>query len=161
MGLAHWLRPPRRTLAVFFGLMLVLGGALGWLGWQWLKQDRALEGQRLQESLELAADQMAAALQQSLTDLESVMSFVPSPGAKEPPDGVLVLRVTKSNVGAYPSGVLLYYPVIPDAVEPTAATFAAGENRQVVGRNGDTKRGGRRESALASRLPPNKGTVLF
>jgi len=52
MGLALWLRPPGRTLAVFLCLMLVLGGALGWLGWQLLKQDRALEGQRMQERLE-------------------------------------------------------------------------------------------------------------
>lgn len=127
MGLALWLRPPRRTLAVFLCLMLVLGGALGWLGWQFLKQDRALEGQRLQERLELAADHMAAALQQSLTDLESYLSFVPSPGAKEPPDGVLVLQVTKRTVNAYPPGGLLYHPVIPDGKEPPAATFVAGE----------------------------------
>jgi hypothetical protein len=107
--------------------MFVLGGALGWLGWQLLKQDRALEGQRMQERLELAADHMAAALQQSLTDLESYLSFVPSPGAKEPPDGVLVLQVTKRTVNAYPPGCLLYYPVIPDGEEPPAATFVAGE----------------------------------
>jgi signal transduction histidine kinase len=107
--------------------MFVLGGALGWLGWQLLKQDRALEGQRLQERLELAADHMAAALQQSLADLESYLSFVPSPGAKEPPDGVMVLLVTKRTVNAYPPGRLLYYPVIPDGEEPPAATFVAGE----------------------------------
>jgi nitrogen-specific signal transduction histidine kinase len=107
--------------------MLVLGGALGWLGWQLLKQDRALEGQRLQERLELAADHMAAALQQSLTDLESYLSFVPRPGAKEPPDGVLVLQMTKRAVNAYPPGCLLYYPVIPDGEEPPASTFVAGE----------------------------------
>jgi signal transduction histidine kinase len=127
MGLALWLRPPGRTLAVFLCLMLVLGGALGWFGWQLLKQDRALEGQRLQERLELAADHMAAALQQSLTDLENYLSFVPSPGAKVPPDGVLVLQVTKRIVNAYPPGCLLYYPVIPDGEEPPAATFVAGE----------------------------------
>src|SRR4030043_1155058 len=127
MGLALWLRPPRRTLAVFLCLMLVLGGALGWLGWRWLEQDRALEGQRLQERLELAADHMAAALQQSLTDLESYLSFVPSPGAEEPPDGVLVLQATTRTVNAYPPGGLLYYPVIPDGGEPPAAAFAAGE----------------------------------
>jgi two-component sensor histidine kinase/tetratricopeptide (TPR) repeat protein len=107
--------------------MLVLGGALGWLGWKLLKQDRALEGQRLQERLELAADHMATALQQSLTDLESYLSFVPSPGAKEPPDGVLVLQVTKRTVNAYPPGSLLYYPVIPDGKEPPVATFVVGE----------------------------------
>jgi signal transduction histidine kinase len=127
MGLAGWLRPPGRTLAVFLCLMLVLGGALGWLGWQLLKQDRALEGQRVQERLELAADRMAAALQLSLTDLESYLGFVPGPGAKEPPDGVMVLQAMKSAVNAYPSGCLLFYPVLPDGEEPPAATFFAGE----------------------------------
>ena len=127
MGLALWLRPPRRTLAIFLCLMLVLGGALGWLGWKFVKQDRALEGQRVQERLELAADHMAAVLQQSLADVESYLSFVPSPGAKEPPDGMMVLQVTKRTVNAYPPGCLLYYPVIPDGEEPPAATFAAGE----------------------------------
>jgi len=127
MWLALWLQPPRRTLAVFLCLMLVLGGALGWFGWQLLKQDRALGGQRVQERLELAADNMAAALQHSLTDLESYLTFVPSPGAKEPPDGVMVLQVTKRTVNAYPPGCLLYYPVIPDSEEPPAATFVGGE----------------------------------
>jgi signal transduction histidine kinase len=113
--------------------MLVLGGALGWLGWRLLKQDRALEGQRLQERLELAADHMAAALQQSLADLESYLSFVPSPGAKEPPGGVMVLLVTKRTVNAYPPGCLLYYPVIPGGEEPPAATFVAGETLEYQG----------------------------
>jgi signal transduction histidine kinase len=127
MRLALWFQPPRRTLAVFLCLMFVLGGALGWLGWQLLKQDRALEGQRVQERLELAADHMATALQHSLTDLESYLSFVPSPGAKEPPDGVMVLLVAERTVNAYPPDRLLYYPVIPDGEEPPAATFVAGE----------------------------------
>ena len=127
MGLSRWLRPPGRTLTVFLCLMLVLGSALGWLGWQLLKQDRALEGQHMQERLELAADQMAAALQQNLTDLERYLSFVPSPGAEEPPNGVIVLQVTKRTVIAYPPGCLLFYPVIPDGEEPPSATFVAGE----------------------------------
>lgn len=127
MGLALWLRPPGRTLAVFLCLMLVLSGALGWLGWQWLKQDRALEGQRLQERLELAADYMASALRQNLMGLENFLSFLPSPGAKGPPGGVLTLQATKRAVDVYPPGSLLYYPVVPDGEEPPAATFAAGE----------------------------------
>jgi len=127
MGLAGRLRPPSRTLGVFLGLMLILGGALGWLGWQWLKQDRALEGQRLRARLELAADQVAVALQQDLTDLERYLGYVPGPGAEAPPAGVLVLRGAPGVLEAYPSGGLLYFPVIPDQSEPSAAVFAAGE----------------------------------
>lgn len=130
MGLALWLRPPGRTLAVFLCLMLVLGGALGWLGWRFLKQDRALEKQRMQERLELAADGMTAALEQSLGDLESYLNFVSSPGAKEPPDGVVVLQMTKRTISAFPPGGLLFYPVIPDSEEPPDATFASGETQE-------------------------------
>jgi signal transduction histidine kinase len=107
--------------------MLILGGALVWLGWQWLKQDRALERQRLQESLERAVDQMAAVLQQSLADLEGYLSFAPDSGAKEPPDGVMILRTTRRTVDAYPPGTLLFSPVIPAEDEPPGGTFTAGE----------------------------------
>jgi len=128
MGLGLWLRPPRRTLAVFLGLMLVLGGALGWLGWQWLKQDHALERQRRQERLESAADQTAVSFQQSLLELEGYRSFVPSSGAKALPEGVVVLQATKREVDAYPPGGLLFYPAVPECKEPPAATFTAGES---------------------------------
>ena len=127
MGLVRWLQPPRRTLTVFLGLVLLLGGALGLLGWQWLKQDRALERQRLQDGLELAADQMAAKLQQSLADLESYLSFVPGPAGPRPPDGIVVARATKGAFDSYPPDGLLFYPVLPDPEEPPAAAFAAGE----------------------------------
>jgi hypothetical protein len=63
MWFARWFQPPRRTLAVFLCLMLVLGGALGWLGWQWLAQDRPLGKQRLQQRLELATNRIVATFQ--------------------------------------------------------------------------------------------------
>lgn len=138
MGIARWKRPPGRTLAVFFGLMLVIGAALAWFGWQWLKQDRALEGQRFQDRLEVAADHMAVVLQQSLMDLESYRGAVPGPGAKEPPDNVLVLRGTKNAVEAFPPGRLLFYPALPDSEGPEAAVFAAGETLEF--RRGDPAR---------------------
>lgn len=127
MGFFLWLRPPGRTLALFLCLMLVLGSALGWLGWQFLKQDRALEKQRLQERLELAADQMAAALQQSITDLEKFLNFVPDSKTKELPDGVVALNVTKHTIITSPSGRLLFYPMIQNDEEPPFEVFAPGE----------------------------------
>ena len=74
MWLAHWLQPPRRTLAVFLCLMLGFGSALSWLGWRLLEQDRSLERQRVQERLEAAADYMAAELQRSLHETNAVGS---------------------------------------------------------------------------------------
>ena len=127
MGFSLWFRPPRRTLTVFLGLMIVLGTALGWLGWQWLRQDRALEKQRAQERLELAADRMTVALQQDLAALEKFMSLGPGPGAEEPPDGVIVLQAANGAFQAFPPGGLLFFPALPAIEEPSAAVFALGE----------------------------------
>jgi signal transduction histidine kinase len=128
MRLGLWFRPPRRTLAVFLGLMLVLGGALGWLGWQWMTQDRALERQRAQERLESAADQAVATFQQSLLELDGFRDVIPSPEANGPPDGVVILQATKRGVDVYPPQGLLYFPVIPECPEPPDPTFAPGES---------------------------------
>ena len=127
MGFFHWLRPPGRTLALFLCLMLVLGSALGWLGWQFLKQDRALENLRIQERLELVADQMAVTIQQSITDLEQFLNFTPGSEIKELPDGVVVLNITKRTIITSPPGRLLFYPVIQNDEEPPSEAFAPGE----------------------------------
>jgi signal transduction histidine kinase len=127
MGFFRWLRPPGRTLALFLCLMLVLGSALGWLGWQFLKQDRALENLRRQERLELAADQMAVALQQNITDLEKFQNIVSDSDINELPDGVVVLNVTRRTIFTSPAGCLLFYPVLQNDEEPPSEAFAPGE----------------------------------
>ena len=127
MPFAHWLRPPRRVLAIFLCIMLVFSGALGWLGWQVLEQERSLERQRLQERLELAMSHMAASLEHNLLDLDKYLSFLPGPAAKEPPEGVAVLLATEHSVDVYPPGRVLFYPPGPASEEAPAATFAEGE----------------------------------
>jgi hypothetical protein len=54
---------PRRVQALFLAVTLLFAGALGWLGWRLLQQDRALERQRRLEQLEAA--QTACALRLS------------------------------------------------------------------------------------------------
>lgn len=107
MSIRQWLQPPRSILLIFLGIMSVCGGALGWLGWQLLEQDRSLERQRVQERLEKAADDITSQLQRSLADIESYLSFIPGTAAKQPPDGVAVLLATARAVNAYPPGRLL------------------------------------------------------
>ena len=70
MPFAQWLRPPRRTLTVFLCLMIVLGSALGWLGWQVIERDRLVERGQVQDRVERSADHIAAALLRSLADLD-------------------------------------------------------------------------------------------
>jgi signal transduction histidine kinase len=127
MWFARWFQPPRRTLAVFLCLMLVLGCALGWLGRQLLQQDRALEKQRLQVRLELAANRIAATLQGRLLELEAFLNLDPVTGGKVPPEGVVILALSEQAIQVYPPNRLLYYPKIPDAQEPPDDVFAEGE----------------------------------
>jgi signal transduction histidine kinase len=128
MSFAHWFQPPRHVLAVFLCIMLVFAGALGWLGWQFLQQDRSLERQRMQERLEQAADHVASLLQRTLLGLDNYLSLTPDRAAKELPEGVVVVLAAQRTVNVYPPGRLLYYPFVPAAEEPPAAAFAEGEN---------------------------------
>jgi signal transduction histidine kinase len=127
MPFSQWFRPPRHVLTVFLCLMCVFGGAMGWFGWQLLRQERSLERQRVQERLEQAADHMAATLQRSLSELETYLGFVPGPGVKQPPEGVALLRATERTITVYPPARLLYYPATPGGQEPSAAAFIEGE----------------------------------
>src|SRR5215472_18227200 len=62
MALTQWFRSPRYFLTLFLAIMLILAASLSWLSWRLLKQDRALESQRIQERLDNAADLIAASL---------------------------------------------------------------------------------------------------
>src|SRR5262245_35216049 len=139
MSFVQWIRPHHHVLVIFLSIMLVFGGTLSWLGWQLLEQDRALEGKRLQERLEQAADQIVAALLHSHSELEAYLISSPGPGIKKPPDGIVILTATEHAVGAYPIDGLLYYPVIPGGEEPSTGIFTDGENLEFQ-RNDPAKR---------------------
>ena len=50
MAFRQWFRPPRHVLTIFLSVAVVSAGALGWLAWLLVEQDRALEVQRRQEA---------------------------------------------------------------------------------------------------------------
>lgn len=138
MALNRWFLSPRYLLALFLVVMLVLGISLGWLGWRFLEQDRALEGQRVQERLENAADLIAASLLHSFSESRDqvtglLASSAPEASARasgflDREDGSAMVVVFHSQaVDAYPSGRLLYYPSLPAAKEPRSDLFEAGE----------------------------------
>ncbi len=126
MPLAQWFRAPRRTLTVFVGLMIVLGSALGWLGWQVIERDRLVERGRVQDRVELAADHITAALQHSLADLARRAAAADrDPAPADLPDGVVVLRATPGSLTVRPATALLFHPAT--AASNDSAVFAAGE----------------------------------
>ena len=127
MLLVQWFRPPRRTLTVFLCLMMVLGSALGGLGWQVIERDRLVERGQVQDRVELAADHIVAALQSSLGDLDRRAAADQSPTPGKLPHGVVVLRATPRVLTVRPDSALLFHPATEALHEPAATLFEAGE----------------------------------
>ena len=127
MLLAQWFRPPRRTLVVFLCLMLVLGSALGWLGWQVIERDRLVERSQVLERLERSADHIVAALQRSLADLDRLATAAPDSEPRNLPEGVVILRATRHGFTVRPDSALLFHPAGATSSDPDAAVFTAGE----------------------------------
>jgi len=73
----RWFQPPRRVLTSFLVVVVACVGVLAWLGYRLLDQDRALESQRIQEQLEIAADLTAASLERKLAERSTPMPTWP------------------------------------------------------------------------------------
>lgn len=133
MRVRDWLRPPRQLLVVFLAVALVSAGALGWLGWQLLKQDAALEIQRRQERLDQAADRAAVAMQRSIADLQAHANPQLGSNAHLPP-GVSVISIGPGgSASAWPKGSLLYYPASGAAPLAPSGMFADAERLEYSG----------------------------
>jgi len=138
MSLSLWLRSPRYLLTLFLAIMLVLAASLSWLSWRLLKQDRALESQRIQERLDNAADLIAASLLHKFSesrdqftnllalsdaDLATRASNLAAQGGRT----ALIVVLRQQVVDAYPRSALLYYPFQPTAKDTLVNIFKAGE----------------------------------
>jgi signal transduction histidine kinase len=104
----RWLQPPRRLLTSFLVVVVACVGALAWLGYRLLDQDRALESQRLQEHLESAANLTAASLERQLGEFDSALDAPPS-GARLP-DGAILFVAGPDSFELHGSRRLLFYP---------------------------------------------------
>jgi signal transduction histidine kinase len=139
MHFRHWFQPPHHLLTLFLATTLALASGLGWLGWRIIEQDRALEGQRVEEHLNQVADLISANLSQSLAELEqeiSKVSTLAEPAAeresfrvaRQLEDGHgLVVLFHRDNMDAFPQSHLLYYPALPRPKGPPEGVFATGE----------------------------------
>jgi len=119
--------PSRRLLALFFILTVAPAAGLAWLGWRFLEQDRALEAQRAMERQEYAADLVAAALDHRIAASRSRLT---QPGKESAltaaPDSVVV-KFQQNGFRDFPTGRLLFYPLVSRDREAPAAPFLAGE----------------------------------
>lgn len=137
MKFTELLRPPRHLLALFFAIVATLAGALGWLSWRLIEQDRALETQRQRERLDGAAELITTALQARLSEIESEiramaalpdvdLAAVAARSANKWQDAVLVV-LRPGSVEAYPPSGLLYYPVVAASKEISPGVFREAE----------------------------------
>jgi len=103
-----WLQPPRRVLVGFLLVVLACVGALAWLGYRLLDQDRALEAQRSRDQLETAADLTSAILDRKVALLERAMRDPAD--ASSLPDGTVLIVVHARELEVHGQGRLLFYP---------------------------------------------------
>jgi signal transduction histidine kinase len=109
----RWLQPPRRILTSFLVVVAACVGALAWLGYRLLEQDRALESQRIQEQLEIAADLTAVSLERRLVELEKTLASPPRDARL--PYGTYLIIADATNLELYGSPRLLFYPELGTA----------------------------------------------
>src|SRR5687767_66970 len=103
----EWFRPPLAVLTLFIGLMTVCALALGWLGWQVLVQERAIEAQRRQEQIELAADRTVAAIERAFAGSDTEVTVA-----------------ANGEVRITPPGRLAYVPAQPEKALVRTEIFA-------------------------------------
>jgi signal transduction histidine kinase len=110
--------------------MGLLGTALAWLCWQFVRQDRQLESQRVQERLEQAADRSGAALEAVAHEfdhwLDSNVTL---------PDGVIRLIRDERGLEIGPTGSLLYLPLATAATASADQVFTAAERLEFQARD--------------------------
>jgi signal transduction histidine kinase len=124
---------------LFLAITLALAAVLGWLSWRVLEQERALEGQRIQERLDHAAELASAALLRSLAQIEDQLNrlvLLPEPqlaaaasqAVEQAADHeALLLVFGPLGLESYPRGRLLYQPFVTPTKDVPVAVFAQAE----------------------------------
>jgi signal transduction histidine kinase len=118
-------------LAASAGLVLLVAGTTGWLGWRLLSQEETLLRQRSKDRLEQAADALLAGFLRTVADTESwlgqISSIFPADADGPARRGGTLLMFSGRGVHTQPAGVLPYLPVSPPSVAVDAAIFQPSE----------------------------------
>ena len=126
------MRAPGNLTAVFLAVAAVAVSALVWLGIAIVRQDRAIEVQRLDERREGAADRLVTALERALSADERLLDNLAAP--PEGFNGALVFVADSSGLQAWPERSLLYYPAVPPMREAPPEVFREAEVLEYAGR---------------------------
>ena len=129
------LRAPGNLTAVFLAVAGVSVCALVWLGVAIVRQDRAIEVQRLDERREGAADRLVTALERALAADERLLDGAVAAPEEFGRGGALLVVADSSGLRAWPERSLLFYPQAAPLPEPPAEAFRAGETLEYADRN--------------------------
>ena len=121
------LRAPGNLTAVFLAVAGISVCALAWLGVSFVRQDRALEIQRLAERREGAADRLVAALERALSADERLLDNPAAPPDGVATDGAVLVVADQSGLQTWPERTLLYYPFVSPLREAPAELFREAE----------------------------------
>ena len=133
--LTSWRNSSRKTAILFLGIAAFSVIVLVWMGLRLVRQDRALEAQRLEDKREAAADRIAAALEKILQEEERTLAdpqesdFVPAGK-----DRILVFA-DPAVIRVRPKNALLYYPVMPPGKEASPLLFTEAERAEFQEQN--------------------------
>ncbi len=129
------LRVPGNLTAVFLAVAGVSVFALVWLGVAIVRQDLALEAQRLDERRATAADRLVTALERALSLDQRLLDNPAPPPDGLPGEGALLVVADSSRLKAWPERRLLFYPLIPPLAEAPPGAFRAAEALEFGDRN--------------------------
>jgi len=133
---------PRSFLTVALAAIAVLIGAIGWLGWRLIEQDRALARQHMTERLDSAADLLVADLVRQLAVMSDQLARIATAAdplkaaastAEFQGDDVVVLQADARGVRSSTS--LPFYPDLSDPIDATGIRFAEAEAAELAGRD--------------------------
>ena len=121
---------------LFLVAMLLPAIALSWFGWQLLDQDRKLERQRVQDTVEAAADRATGAIERELGAIERALGAGRHDAAPPGVPGATVIRLSPTGAVTTLMGApLLHAPTVSRRTENEAKVWAEAERQEFVARN--------------------------
>lgn len=131
--------PPRHLSYLFVAITLALVTALVWLGIALLRQDRALEAQRVRDDLQRVAVSAGEELARRISDVEASLERIVTlpPGTRDSAihrvgaglgNSAVLVETSSSGFQAAPSGVLLFDPSFEGITALSPVEYAVAES---------------------------------
>ena len=127
-------RRSSRLPILFLVASLLPAGALAWLGWRLIDQDRRLERQRTQDLVESAANGVAAFLERELSGIERNLGTSAAAEPSLPWEATASIRADRTGRASVLNGTPLPYDLAAPGAEhdPPPATWVAAERIEFV-----------------------------